>query len=352
MIDSLSASMGLLAGDPLFWMPLVLSMLVCLLLIGLVLLDGFELGAGLILPWISAENRARVLDALAPWRGANESWLLLALAFSMAAFPLAWSLLTSRLYAAIVLLVSGAVVRYLAYEFRARASMNQQSGWLRLFMVGSLLGAVGYGLLLVGFVTGLRFQWDLLAFGVLVVVAVLAWFVLLGALWTLLWSGGELRRQVAKLALGATRWCAAGMVAVSFMLALVNPAIFYRWTHGDNLMLAAFWWLVMLAVYVALDIRLRSFRTGDGYGTARLPFVLAGLLLVLMLAGLVYSIFPFLILDSLTVWDAASSLSSLGLVMASALVALPVLLIFNVLGYWRLFVRRTISPVSPSAVQE
>jgi cytochrome d ubiquinol oxidase subunit II len=79
---------------------------------------------------------------------------------------------------------------------------------------------------------------------------------------------------------------------------------------------------------------------------------LAGLLLVLMLAGLVYSIFPFLILDSLTVWDAASSLSSLGLVMASALVALPVLLIFNVLGYWRLFVRRTISPVSPSAVQE
>ena len=340
MIESLSGSMGLLAADPLFWMPLVLSAVVVLLLIGLVLFDGFELGVGLLLPLIGDDQRSRLMDALAPWRGANESWLLLVLGLSMAAFPFAWSQLFANLYTALMLLVLGAVLRSVAYEFRARAPMREHAFWQYLFTLGSLFGAVGFGLLLAGYVTGQRLHGALFGFASLVTLAVLASFLLLGATWTLLWAQGALRVRASRLAKAAARWTAAGMVAVAFVLGLTSPAVFYRWTHGDNLWVAVTGWVVMLSVFVILEIQFRHIARGRFERVLRSPLVLALVVLTLMILALTYSFFPFLILDELTIWDATASANSLLLVMAATVVALPVLLIFNVLGYWRLFARR------------
>ena len=93
MIESLSASMGLAVGDPLFWMPLALMLLVTTLLLGLLLFDGIALGAGLLLPWVPSQARAGLLLAIAPWQRANERWLPLLLGVSVAAFPIAWSVM-------------------------------------------------------------------------------------------------------------------------------------------------------------------------------------------------------------------------------------------------------------------
>jgi cytochrome d ubiquinol oxidase subunit II len=340
MIESLSKSMWLLAADPLFWVPLVLSTVVLLLLIGLVLFDGFELGVGLLLPLIEEDERSRLMDALAPWRGANESWLLLVLGLSMAAFPFAWSLLFANLYPALMFLVLGAVLRSVAYEFRARAPMREHAFWQYLFTLGSLLGAVGFGLLLAGYATGQRLHGALYGFASLVTLGVLASFLLLGASWTLLWAQGALRVRVSRLGKTAARWTAAGMVAVAFLLGLTSPAVFYRWTHGDNLWVAVTGWVVMLSVFVILEIQFRHVSRG-GFGRVwRSPLVLTLMVLTLMIFALIYSFFPFVVLDELTVWDATASANSLLFVMAVTVVALPVLLIFNVLGYWRLFARR------------
>lgn len=346
MIGDLSSSMGLMADDPLFWIPLVLSAMVLMLLSGLVLFDGFELGVGLLLPLLKPEHRSRLMDALAPWRGANESWLILTLGISMAAFPFAWSAMFANLYTAILLLVCGTVLRGIAYEFRARAPMREQAFWLHLFSVGSVLGAIGLGLLLAGYATGQRLQGALLGFTVLVVVSVFASFVLLGSTWTLLWAQGGLRTRIARLAMSAGRWSAAGMVAVALMLALTSPAILYRWTHGQNLWMAVIGWLLMLGLFVSLEIQLRHVSRGQSPGVWRMPLALTLLVLLIMVLALAYSLFPFLILDELTVWDAAASVNSLTLVLSAATVALPVLLIFNVLGYWRLFVRRRALPAA------
>lgn len=323
MIESLSASMGLAASDPVFWMPLTLMLLVMVLVLGLVLLDGIALGAGLLLPWIPAQKRVLLLQAVAPWQRANERWLPLMLGVSMAGFPVAWSAMIEGLYAPFLMLVAGALLRSLAM----RAGHHV---WL--YGAGSLLGALGFGLVLSAYVTGQRFIWTFVAFDLVISLAMVAAFALLAASWLVVKVADDLTARLAKFAAAAARWTAAGMVALSFMLALANPAIFYKWTHGNNLEMAAVWWVVMLAAFVWLDRILRSWQASQARAR-RVPVLLTWLLLALMFAGVVYSIFPFLVLDELTIWDAAAPVEPLSLVAFAAFVIAAVGLVVQVWDY-------------------
>lgn len=329
MIESLSASMGLAASDPMFWMPLALMLLVTVLVMGLVLLDGIALGAGLLMPWVPADKRVLLLQAVAPWQRANERWLPLMLGVSMAGFPVAWSVMIDGLYAPFLMLVTGSLMRSLA----TRAG-NQV--WL--YGLGSLLGAIGFGLLLSAYVTGQRFLWSFVAFDLVVSLAMVAAFALLAASWLVIKVNDDLTARLVTFAAAAARWTAAGMVALSFMLALANPAIFYKWTHGNNLEMAALWWAVMLAAFVWLDRLLRSWETSQ-VRALRVPVLLTWLLLGLMFAGVVYSIFPFLVLDEMTIWDAAAPVEPLSLVALAAGVIAVVGLVVQVWDYRRLLVQ-------------
>lgn len=338
MIDSLSASMGLAASDPVFWMPLALMLLVMVLVLGLVLLDGIALGAGLLLPWVPADKRMLLLEAVAPWQRANERWLPLMLGVSMAGFPVAWSAMIEGLYAPFLMLVAGALMRSLAM----RAGHHV---WL--YGIGSLLGALGFGLVLSAYVTGQRFIWSFAAFDLVVSLAMVAAFALLAASWLVIKLRDTVGNRLAKVAAAAARWTAAGMVALSFMLALANPAIFYKWTHGNNLEMAALWWVVMLVAFVWLDRVLRSW-DANGARVLRLPLLLTWLLLALMFAGVIYSIFPFLVIDELTIWDAATPVEPLSLVALAAAVIAAVGLVVQVWDYRALLANNSRSAREPA----
>lgn len=318
MIETLSAAMGLAVSDPVFWMPLVLITLVTVLLLGLVLLDGIALGVGLLMLWVPAQHKRLLLDTVKPWQRANERWLPLLLALSMAAFPLAWSEMIEGLYAPFLMLVVGALLRSLAIRGANRV-------WL--YALASVLGAVGFGLLLAAYATGQRFHWSFVAFDAVMSLSMVAAFALLAASWVLIKRPFDaLTARLASLAAAAARWSAAGMVALSLMLALANPAIFYKWTHADHLQIAAVWWTVMLVAFVWLDRLLRTWGQSAVpiERRIRMPLLLSWLLLGLMFIGLLYSVFPFLVLDELTIWDAAASPESLVLVtyMAAVLAVL------------------------------
>lgn len=337
MIEALSASVGLLARDPMFWMPLVLFGLVVFLLAGQIVLDGFDVGCGLMMPWLDSATASRVIDALTAWRGASESWILLLFAIFMAAFPLGWVPVTADLFVPLLLLVTGSVVRSLAFEFRARASMGQQRFWNAMFSLGAHCSVAGLGLWLAMYVSGPSQDLDDWVFVILVLMSVSANCVLLASCWILTWDAGPMRQKAAKAGAASIRWVAAGMVAVSLILALTNPAIYYRWTHSESLHVGIGSWLMMLSVFVYLERALRLVAARPEVAVWWTPLVAVAALNVMMLLGLVYSYFPFLVLDELTVWDAAASRESLRWVMAAAVAAAPILLVFNVMGYWRLF---------------
>lgn len=325
MIDYLSAAMGLAPSDPLFWMPLVLGAFVLLVGVSVTLLDGFGLGVGMLLPFLPPAERLLAIKRLAPWQASNHAWLLLLLIFLMAVFPFAWAALADGLYLGLLLLVTGGLLRIVSDKFaRAPASHTM---WFWAYGLASVLVTVGYGLLLAGYVAGMQWRLELMAFFLLVVFAVLMSFFLLGCTWLVAWTDGALLTRAARLGALSARWSAAGMVAVSLTLGLTNPAVFYKWTHADFLLMGATWWLIMLAAFVWLDLALRRLVRRSSPKQIQIPFVLTVLLLVLMMSGLAYSAFPFVIIDELSLWDAVASPAVLQVALICALVLTPILIL-------------------------
>jgi len=338
MIEYLSAAMGLAPTDPMFWMPLVVTAFFLLLGASVVLMDGFGLGVGMLLPFLPDEQRQSVMDRLAPWQASNNAWLLLVLVFVMVVFPFAWTVLANGLYLGFVLLVIGSLLRAVSDQrSECRLDNSAVSRWL--FGFASLLATVGYGLLLAGYIAGLQWQVDLLAFLVLVLLSVAMSFFLLGCAWIVSWSQGALLVRAARLARVSARWTAAGMVAVSLTMGLTNPAVFYKWTHSSFLMMGAIWWLLMLASFVWLEVCLRHLISAASPNPTRVPFLLAMLLILLMMLGLVYSAFPFVIIDEVSIWDAVASPAVLEVALICSFVLMPILLSIHLFRFYRLLTR-------------
>lgn len=336
MIEMLAASLGVGADDPTFWIPLVFSCLFFLLILGGVLLDGFDIGVGILLPLAPAQERGRLMGLLSPWRDANEFWPLLGIGLFAAGFPLAWGEIFGKLYGPLALMTLGMMLRSVSFEFRIRARDELKPRWVFGFWVGSVATAFGQGLILGRIATGYQTEAGYGWFTVVIGLCVVAAYVLLGATWLIMRIDGDLQRRAAKWGRHAIRWTAVGMVAASVMLGLANAGIFYKWSNPGGFAVAATVWAIMLLCLAGLEMRLaRLPETEPSHHWV--PFVLCLLLYGLMLAGLAYSLFPYLILDDMTIWDGTASVESMRLVLSAAVVGLPVVLVFNLWAYRSVF---------------
>jgi len=342
MIEYLPAAMGLNPTDPLFWMPLLVSAFFLLLGASVVLMDGFGLGVGMLLPFLSASDRHHVLDRHEPWQASSNAWLLLVLVLVMTVFPFAWAVLANGLYLGFLFLVTGSLLRALNDKrYKNRRSDRRAGYWV--YGLASLLATIGYGLLLAGYIAGLQWRLDLSVFVLLVLLSVAMSFFLLGCTWLVSWTHGTLLVKTARLARSSARWTAAGMVAVSLTLGLTNPAVFYKWTHASFLMTGALWWVLMLTAFVWLEICLRHVIATAAPKSNRIPFLLATLLLVLMMLGLAFSVFPFVIIDEMSIWDAVASPAVLETALICILVLIPVALAIHVGRFYRLMTQQSVS---------
>jgi len=350
MIHALAASLGIPPTDPSFWMPLVFMALLYVLMAGGAVLDGFDLGVGLLLQAAPAAERTRMMVLLSPWRDANEFWLLLGAGLFFAAFPFAWGAIIGQLYLPLTLMLVGAVLRNVSFEFRLRASADMRGRWIAGFWAGSLVTAFSHGLLLARVVTAYADQPGYSWFALFVGLCAVAAYALLGATWLAMRVDGLLQKAAIGWARSATRWTAAGMVAVSVVLGLANGSVFYKWSNLSDLVVATAIWGVMLVCFVATEILLNRMARGQAMGLCWLPFTLSAALFLLMLGGLAYSLFPYLILDNLTLWDGAAAPGSMRLVLAATVVSVPVMVVFNMLAYRSLFGKeRPASPALPTA---
>lgn len=154
MIAMLAASQGLSPDDPSFWMPLAFMALLFLVIAAGMVLDGFDLGVGILLQLAPEHERGRMMSLLSPWRDANEFWLLLGMGLFAAAFPFAWGAVLGKLYGPLTCMVLGVVLRSVAFEFRIRARNEMKPRWIFAFWAGSLITAFGQGMMLGRIATG------------------------------------------------------------------------------------------------------------------------------------------------------------------------------------------------------
>ncbi len=336
MIDTLAASMGLAASEPSFWMPLAFMLLLFLVIAAGTLLDGFDIGVGILVGIAPETERGRMMSLLSPWRDANEFWLLLGLGLFAAAFPFAWGVVLGKLYGPLTLMVLGAMLRSVAFEFRIRSVAANKPRWVWAFCLGSLMTAMGQGMALGRIATGYQTVAGYGWFAVFVGLCAVATYMLLGATWLVMRVRGDLQGRAALWARHAVRWTAAGMIAIAVTLGLANAGIFYKWSNLAHLSVAVSFWLGLLACFVTAEMVLARL-PGRSATLSAVPFTLCALLAVMLLGALGFSLFPYVILDDLTLWDAAAADDSLRLLLVGVGVALPVALVFNLLAYRSVF---------------
>lgn len=301
-----------------------------------VVMDGFDLGIGILFPTLQVgEERDIAMNSVAPVWDGNETWLILGGGGLMAAFPLAYAIILPAVYVPVIAMLLALIFRGVAFEFRWR-DPRHRAFWDVAFAAGSVVAAVSQGIILGALLQGITVQgrqygggwWDWLTpFSLLTGASVLVGYALLGATWLIMRTEGTLQVHAARYA----RWLGAAMVgfiiAVSVATPFLSNAYFQRWFAWPSVLIAA---QVPLMVAVATFLFFRSL----AYGYERPPFLIALLLFLLCFVGLGISMFPYIVPDQVTIWQAAAPESSQAFMLVGASVLIPIILAYTGYAYW------------------
>ena len=301
-----------------------------------VVLDGFDLGVGILFPFMPDEKqRDEMMNSVAPVWDGNETWLVLGGGGLFAVFPLAYAIIMPALYAPVIALLLGLVFRGVAFEFRWKTERGKFL-WDGAFAAGSTLAAFAQGIALGALVQGIPVAgrayaggwWDWLTpFSILTGIALVFGYALLGATWLIYKTQGHTQQQAyrfAGLAGGATL---AAIGLVSLWTPFLNELFMQHWFSWPRILFVApVPALVAIAAYVLINgLRRRQELS---------PFLASLTLFVLCFIGLLISFFPYLVPTSVTLWQAAAPPSSLGFLLAGAAFLIPVILVYTAYSYW------------------
>ncbi len=313
-------------------LPLVFMAVMGLSLLLYVILDGYDLGIGMLLPFASANHKDVMIAAIGPFWDANETWLVLGVGVLLIAFPAAHGLVLSTLYLPVTAMLIGLILRGVSFDFRVKADARQKRLWNRCFAAGSLLASLAQGWMLGSYVTGLVPGNVNLLFAALIALTLPALYLVLGAGWLLVKTEGELFDRAAGWGRKAVLPMGLALLAISIATPLVSPTIRDKWFSLPNfigLMPIPLATTVAFVTVVAVLRRVSSARPAYAW------LVLAATILMCVLAarGLAYSLYPYVVLDRLTVWEAAAAPGSLRFVLVGLAAVLPFTLAYTVFVY-------------------
>jgi len=311
---------------------LVFLILMGVAILAYVILDGFDIGVGILLPGAPRVEQDLMVSSIGPFWDANETWLVLGVGILLVAFPLAHGVVLSALYLPVAAMLLGLILRGVAFEFRFKATGWHREVWNRAFFLGSLVMAIAQGVMLAGVVTGFAKGPLYLAFGLLVGVGLAGGYALLGAAWLVIKTEGALRDRALAWTQGALIVAALGIGLISLATPFASPRIMDKWFEWPRMLWLLPLPLLTLAALAGIGVAAARLRAGLSQ-REWLPFVLAVWVFVFAFAGLAYSLYPYLVLDRITIWDAAASDKSLRFVLVGTVIVLPFILAYTVLSY-------------------
>jgi cytochrome d ubiquinol oxidase subunit II len=302
-----------------------------------VLLDGFDLGIGILFRAAPGDAaRDLMMNSVAPIWDGNETWLVLGGVALLSAFPLAFAIIVPALYFPILVMLLALVFRGVTFELRFKSGPGARGRWDAAFHYGSLVATLAQGVVLGAFIQGFHidgrhfaggaFDW-LTPFSLVTALGLVLGYALLGATWLVMKTEGELQLW----ARGQARWLTAGvllaMAAVSLWTPFLQPAIAQRWFSWPNIALLSPVPIVTAAIGVVLW---RSVARGAEF----LPFIAAIALFVMGYLGLAISLWPNIVPPSISLWQAAAAPRSQAFLLVGTLFLLPVIVGYTAWSYW------------------
>ncbi|MGE0232057.1 MAG: cytochrome d ubiquinol oxidase subunit II [Flavobacteriaceae bacterium] len=319
-----------------FDLPTVWAALIAFAVLMYVVLDGFDLGIGILFPFVRHEKRRDVMiNSIAPVWDGNETWLVLGGGGLYAVFPLAYSLLLTAFYAPLTAMLLALIFRGVAFEFRFKDPRHRR-WWDWGFSGGSILAAFTQGVVLGTFIQGVAvdgrsyaggwFDW-LTPFSLFTGIALVAGYGLLGATWLVMKAEGGLQAQCRRLAVGFLAAVLVALAVVSLWTPLIHEGVRGRWFVWPNIAFLAP--VPLLGAASAFGL-FAAVRKGADYW----PFLFALALFVFSYLGLAISFYPYIVPPSVTVHQAAGPDESLGFLLVGALILLPLILAYTAYSYW------------------
>ncbi len=312
-------------------LPLVFMALMGLAMLLYVVLDGFDLGVGMLMGAAPEPHKDRMVASIGPFWDANETWLVLGVGLLLVAFPKAQGLILSSLYVPVVLMLLGLMLRGVAFDFRVKVQAQWKPLWNFAFSAGSLLASLSQGWMLGRYITGFAQGWGYDLFAALIALSLSAAYLLLGAGWLLMKTDGALQVLAQRWAKWAWPAVVLGLALVSVATPWISPTVRERWFALPELIALLPIPLVSALALLALRANLNSRRVLDKL--CWLPFSLMVLVMVMAFFGLAYSLYPYVLIDRMTVWQAAAAPKSLQFLLVGALITVPVILAYTVFAY-------------------
>ncbi len=315
-------------------LPLISALILALGVVFYVILDGFDLGIGILFPWVrNGQYRSLMMNSVAPVWDGNETWLVFGGAMLYGAFPIAYSTLLPTLYLPIMVMLGALVFRGVAFEFRGKAHRSRFL-WDLAFSGGSTAAAFCQGLILGTFINGefllphTTYLW-LTPFSIVTGLGVVFGYALLGSTWLIIKTDGELQANMYQAARILLFILASFLFIISVWTPELQPTIKLRWFSLPN-----FYYLLPLPIIsIVAVLAAFYFIHYPKINTEKLPFLLSISLFVFAYIGIGISMWPYIVPRTLTFWEAAASNSALRFQLVGTIILLPVLIAYSIFAY-------------------
>jgi len=315
-----------------YWLPVIYMGVMGLSLLIYVILDGYDLGVGLLLPGASEREKDTMIASIGPFWDANETWIVLGVGVLLIAFPKAHGMVLTSLYIPVTLMLFGLILRGVAFDLRVKAGDHRRRLWNNAFFAGSLIAALSQGWMLGAYITGLDTSGYGILFALLIAITLPALYVLLGASWLMMKTEGQLFDKAVRWARLAMAPMGLALILVSIATPLASSVIAERWFTLPNaigLMPIPLSCALLLGAMIWLLGKPALLRQGYAW------LLFAALVLVCILAafGLAFSLFPDVVPGKMDIWQAAAHTDSLLFVLAGVAITLPAIIGYTIFVY-------------------
>jgi cytochrome d ubiquinol oxidase subunit II len=319
--------------------PLIYSGIVSLSILIYVVLDGFDLGVGMIFNFLDNKNDKDVaMSSLSPVWDGNETWLIMGGGGLFAAFPLAYAIIMPAFYIPILFMLIGLILRGVSFEYRFKAKSSRYL-WDKSFMIGSLMASFSQGIMVGALLQGIVvennqyaggwFDW-LNYFTVFTGFALTVGYIALGCGWLIIKTENELQKKAVKMFKMSFICLLLSIAFVSLYLPLTDQETANKWfTFPASLL----YWIIPFLLSIITFTIFSHLERGKEY-TAYIGTIIV---FILSFAGFLIHIFPYIVPKQITLYEAASPTSSLEFLFVGIVLFLPVIIIYT---SWTYFVFR------------